>query len=89
LSVSDATLAGDSLAGALAVAGQFPQFIETAQGAFLSGLSVVALIAAVLLTLVAAIAYVMFRKLPVLGGPAPAEEPSAKVEADVIPVPAE
>jgi DHA2 family multidrug resistance protein-like MFS transporter len=88
LPADEAALANDSLAGALSVAGQFPAFIETAQGAFLNAFGIVSVITAVLLTIVAAVAYVMFRKLPLLGGGAPAETP-AEVEGDVFPVPAE
>jgi MFS transporter, DHA2 family, multidrug resistance protein len=83
-----AALASDSLAGALAVAGQFPAFIEVAQGAFLNAFGIVSVITALLLTIVAGVAYVMFRKLPVLGG-APAAEAPIEVEGDVFPVPAE
>jgi DHA2 family multidrug resistance protein-like MFS transporter len=89
LTAADAAFAGDSLAGALAVAGQFPQFIETARIAFLGGFNTVALITGVLLSLVAIVAFVMFRKLPVLGGAAPAEEAAVEVAGDVFPVPAE
>ena len=88
LSADQAALASDSLAGALSVAGQFPAFVEIAQGAFMSAFGIVSVITAVLLTIVAAVAYVMFRKLPVLGGVAAAEAP-AEVEGDVFPVPAE
>jgi DHA2 family multidrug resistance protein-like MFS transporter len=88
LPADQVALASDSLAGALAVAGQFPAFIETAQAAFMTAFGTVSVITAVLLTIVAAVAYAMFRKLPVLGGAATAEAP-AVVEGDVFPVPAE
>jgi hypothetical protein len=62
----------------------------THQAAFMSGFHTAALVAAVLLTLVAGVAYVMFCKLPVLGGEAPVEAP-AEIEGagDIFPVPAE
>jgi DHA2 family multidrug resistance protein-like MFS transporter len=89
LKPDEAALAGDNLAGALAVAGQFPQFIETARIAFLGGFNTVALITGVLLSIVAVVAFAMFRKLPVLGGAAPAEEAAVEVEGNAFPVPAE
>jgi DHA2 family multidrug resistance protein-like MFS transporter len=89
LPADQAALANDSLAGALAVAGQFPQFIDTARLAFMSGFGTVSVITGVLLSFVAVVAFVMFRKLPVLGSTAPAEEAAVEVTGDVFPVPAE
>ena len=54
----------------------------------MSGFHTASLVAGVLLSLVAVVAYVMFRKLPVLGG-APVEEAPVEIEGDVFPVPAE
>ena len=88
LSPHDAALAGDTLAGALAVAGKFPEFIATAQAAFMSGFHTASLVAGVLLSVVAVVAYVMFRKLPVLGG-SPVEEGPAEFDGEVYAVPAE
>jgi DHA2 family multidrug resistance protein-like MFS transporter len=89
LSPHDAALAADSLAGALAVASRFPQFILTAQLAFMEGFHAVALITGVLLTLIAVVALVMFRKLPILGGDSTAEQALIEASEEVFPVPAE
>jgi MFS transporter, DHA2 family, multidrug resistance protein len=67
LSGEQASLAGDSLAGATAAAAEFPAFIEIARLAFLDGFHTVAITTGAILAIVAAVAFVMFRQLPPLG----------------------
>jgi DHA2 family multidrug resistance protein-like MFS transporter len=76
LTASEAATAGDSLAGATAVVAGLPAavsgpLLETARASFLGGFGVVTVVTGLLLGGVAVLAFVMFRKLPPLGGSAP------------------
>jgi hypothetical protein len=83
------SLPGDSLAGAIAAAADFPAFIEIARLAFLDGFHTVAIITGAILALVAAVAFVMFRKLPPLGASQPEAAAAEPAELDSLPAPAE
>jgi DHA2 family multidrug resistance protein-like MFS transporter len=89
LPAEQAALAGDSLAGAIATATQFPGFLEIARFAFLDGFHIAATVTALILSVVAIVALVMFRSVPRLGANA-SEAPAAEnTEQEAYPVPAE
>jgi DHA2 family multidrug resistance protein-like MFS transporter len=73
LTPAQSAIAGDSLAGAVAVVAEVPAavgepLLDTARTAFLAGFGVVTVMTGVVLAAVAVLAFVMFRKLPPLGG---------------------
>lgn len=81
LPASLAAAAGDTLAGATAVAAQLPPsvgepLLAAAQRAFTGGLNVLAIVCASLLAVVAVIAAVRFRDVATLGGAEPAPAPA-------------
>jgi MFS transporter, DHA2 family, multidrug resistance protein len=93
LPADQATLAGDSLAGAVAAAQTLAAeaawpMLEAARAAFLSGFHSVSAITALLLAGVAVMALAMFRNLPPLGV-ADVQEPPRDGSSEGCPTPAE
>jgi DHA2 family multidrug resistance protein-like MFS transporter len=91
LPADQAALAGDNLAGAVAVAASLPAnvggpLLEAARGAYLGGFGTVMVIAGILLTGVAILALVMFRSLPPLGA---GNGAAADGGEEPLPIPAE
>lgn len=92
LPADQAALAADSLANAVGVAAELPPasadlLLASARAAFMGGFVVVSIVAAALLAGVAAIAFIVFRKLPPLGSQTPAADDDRPDET--CPAPAE